>query len=135
MDPVELTEIVAGTVVAPTQVATPAVAATLLIGALIGSDDTHVNSEGAITSAGIPQVDADPGPSAKPTPNDTWFPGAAAEWFAVALAGRITCTSVQLFSVDGVAHPVNIPPVRVPATPNTNKPVTALRRHSLRAID
>ena len=36
-------EIIAGTVVAPTQVATPAVMFfALLIGALIGSDETHV---------------------------------------------------------------------------------------------
>jgi hypothetical protein len=39
---VELTEIVAGTVVVPTQVAIPAVAVALLIGAFTGSDDTQV---------------------------------------------------------------------------------------------
>jgi hypothetical protein len=37
-----LTDIAAGTVVGPAQVATPAVAATLLTGAFTGSDDTHV---------------------------------------------------------------------------------------------
>jgi hypothetical protein len=42
----ELTEIVAGIIVVPTQVATPAVAATLLIGAFTGSDDTHVKLAG-----------------------------------------------------------------------------------------
>jgi hypothetical protein len=55
-DPAGLVEIVTGTVVAPMQVAIPAVAATLLIGALTGSDDTHVTLCGLGTILGTPHV-------------------------------------------------------------------------------
>jgi hypothetical protein len=64
---VELTEIVAGTVVAPTQVATPAVAVTLLIGAFTVSDDTQVKYCGLVTGSGSAQPSA--GAVTKPTLN------------------------------------------------------------------
>jgi hypothetical protein len=51
IEPTGFVEIVA--VVAPTHVATPAVASfALLIGALIGSDDTHTNACGDTTTVG-----------------------------------------------------------------------------------
>ena len=62
-------EMVTGTVVAPTQVATPAVAAALLIGAFTGSDDTHVKLAGLYTTVGTAQPGGK-GPT-KPTLNAT----------------------------------------------------------------
>jgi uncharacterized membrane protein YfcA len=50
-----LTDIATGTVVGAAQVTTPAVAATLLIGAFTGSDDTQVKACGATIEAGTAQ--------------------------------------------------------------------------------
>jgi hypothetical protein len=63
----ELTEMVAGVVVVPAHVATPAVAAALLIGAFTGSDETQVKLAGLATNVGTAHP-AGNGPT-KPTSN------------------------------------------------------------------